>query len=77
MHEIVKEYNEKLNLVVLRCPEGCRITSWKEGDDILDYSSFSVAYCPVNADTSIYHCISAEEDEKKLAEQLVKVELMK
>jgi hypothetical protein len=77
MHEILKEYNEKLNLMVLRCPEGCRITSWNEGDDILNYSSFSVAYCPVDADTSIYHCISAEEDEKYLAEQLEKILLTK
>lgn len=77
MHEILKEYNEKLNLIVLRCPEGCRITTWNEGDDILNYSSFSVAYCPVDADTSIYHCVSVEDDTKYLAEQLEKILLTK
>lgn len=66
MHEILKEYNEKLNLIKLSCTEGCKITSWDEGDAIEDYSSFAIAYCPTNADTSIYHCISIEEDEKMM-----------
>ena len=48
MHELTIEYNEKLNLLVIKCPEDCKITSWSEGDDILDYTSFSVAYCPYN-----------------------------
>lgn len=77
MHEIIKEYNEKLNLIVIKCSEGCKITSWNEGDDIMDYSSFTVAYCPKNTDTSIYHCITEEEDRKYLEEQLLKIELEK
>lgn len=72
MHKINVEYNERLNLLVLTCPEGCKITSWNEGDNIENYSSFSVAYCPANTDTSIYHCISIEEDER-LNEELRKL----
>ena len=73
VHEITKEYNEKCNFWILRCPEGCKITSWNEGDDILEYSSFEQAYCPQNADLDIYHCISGEEDEKHMKEQQDKI----
>lgn len=69
VHEIIKEYNEKYNFWVLKCSEGCKITSWNEGDDILDYSSFEIAYCPQNADFSIYHCVSIEDDERYMKEQ--------
>ena len=67
MHELTIEYNERLNLLVLKCTEGCKITSWNEGDDILDYTSFSVAYCPYNTDTSIYHCVSVEDHDRYMA----------
>lgn len=72
MHEILKEYNEKYNFWMLRCTEGCKITSWNEGDDIMDYSSFEVAYCPQNTDFSIYHCISIEDDERYMKEHIKK-----
>ena len=68
MHELTIEYNERLNLLVIRCPEVCKITSWNEGDDIMTYTSFSIAYCPVDTDTSIYHCVSFEDDERYMAE---------
>lgn len=74
MHKINIEYNETLNLIVLSCPEGCQITSWNDGDDIMDYSSFTVAYCPANTDTSIYHCITDEENERLLKEQMIEIE---
>lgn len=76
MHELTIEYNERLNLLVLKCTEGCKITSWNEGDNILDYTSFSVAYCPADTDTSIYHCVTIEEDERYIAEQIAKIESM-
>lgn len=63
--------------MVLKCTEGCKITSWNEGDDIMEYTSFSVAYCPIDADMSIYHCISMEDDEKYMAEQLKQTQLQK
>lgn len=77
MHKINIEYNERLNLMVISCPEGCKITSWNEGDDIMDYSSFTVAYCPANTDTSIYHCISVEDDERLMKEQMIEIERAK
>ena len=68
-HEIKKEFNETYNFWMISCPEGCKITSWKEGDDIKDYSSFGIAYCPKDADLSIYHCISDEDDKALLEKQ--------
>ena len=68
-HEIKKEFNETYNFWMISCPEGCKITSWKEGDDIKDYDSFEIAYCPKDADLSIYHCISDEDDKALLEKQ--------
>ena len=68
-HEIKKEFNETYNFWVISCPEGCKITSWKEGDNIKDYSSFGIAYCPKDADLSVYHCISDEDDKALLDKQ--------
>lgn len=77
MHEIIKEYNERLNLIKLSCSKGCKMTSWVEGDDILDYSSFTIAYCPANTDTSIYHCIEDSEDERLMELQRIEAEKSK
>ena len=74
MHKINIEYNETLNLIVLSCPEGCKITSWNEGDSIMNYSSFTVAYCPANTDTSIYHCITDEQDAEYVEKQIAEIE---
>ena len=68
-HKIKKEFNETYNFWMISCPEGCKITSWKEGDDIKDYASFEIAYCPKDADLSRYHCISAEDDKVLLEKQ--------
>lgn len=68
-HEIKKEFNETYNFWMISCPEGCKITSWKEGDDIKDYDSFEIAYCPKDADLSIYHCISVDDDKALLEKQ--------
>ena len=68
-HEINKEFNETYNFWIISCPEGCKITSWKEGDDIKDYASFKIAYCPKDTDLSIYHCISDDDDKALLEKQ--------
>ena len=68
-HKIKKEFNENHNFWMISCPEGCKITSWKEGDEIKDYASFEIAYCPKDADFSIYHCISDEDDKALLEKQ--------
>lgn len=61
-HEIIKQYNEKMNVWIIKCSKGCKMTPWKEGDDIKDYYSFEIAYCPKDAELNIYHCVSNEDD---------------
>ena len=68
-HEIKKEFNEMFNFWMISCPDGCKITSWNEGDDIKAYASFEIAYCPKDADFSIYHCVSVEDDAILLEKQ--------
>lgn len=50
--------------LTLQCVKGHKITSWQEGDNIEEYNSFAIAYVSLTADTSKYHCITDEEDEK-------------
>jgi hypothetical protein len=73
IHEINKVFNEQYNFWVISCPEGCKMTSWNEGDDIKEYTSFEIAYCPKDADLSIYHCVSTEDDAILLEKQLEEI----
>jgi len=57
-----KEFDEKYNFWKLSCDEGEVISSWNEGDDILEYSSFISAFCPKDADLTIYHIFTSEQD---------------
>lgn len=63
-HTISKVFNEQYNFWTISCPQGYKITSYKDGDDIKTYSAFTIAYCPKNADLDIYRCITDEEDVK-------------
>ena len=76
-HKIKIEHNKQYNFTIVSCTEGCFITSWKEGEDILNYEAFSKAYLPLNSDTSMYRCITDEDNEKYKAlkqETLIKKE---
>ena len=55
-------YNEQYNFNHLQAEEDMVITDFVVGSDILNYSSFKQAYCPVNADLSRYYEITDEED---------------
>lgn len=48
--------------IVITASKGMVITSYKENDDIKEYTSFTIAYTPLNADLSIYREITVEED---------------
>lgn len=82
-HTINKVFNEQYNFWTITCPQGDKITSFNEGDDIKTYSAFTIAYCPKNADLDRYRCITAEEDAKyrkqleDLLEEERKAELLK
>ena len=48
---------------VITSAEGYVITTYKETEDIKGYSSFTIAYAPLNADLSDYREITIAEDE--------------
>lgn len=57
------EITDNGKFLTLKCADNIhRITSWNNGDPIEDYASFSIAYVSLKADTTIYHCITVEED---------------
>ena len=68
-HKVIVEYNDNYNFYKLTCSEGCLITAWNDGDNIVEYSASEKIYTPHNFDTSIYHCITIEEHKIMIAEQ--------
>lgn len=62
--------NEKF--IVITAEEGYVITDW-DGNDILNYTSSTILYCPLNMDISGYYEITEEKDEeyKRLQEQTI------
>lgn len=61
---IVKTFNENYGFWEVKCADDHRITTWKEGDDIKNYSSFTVAYCPKDTDFDVWRCVTKEEDKE-------------
>lgn len=59
---INKVFDEKYNFWKLTCDDTEVISSWNEGEDIISYSSFKIAYCPKDADLDVYHTFTAEQD---------------
>ena len=52
------------NYIKITADDGCVITSYKEGDDILTYSSCRVMYAPKTAFLGDLRDISAEDNNK-------------
>ena len=66
----------KTKFQIVTPEEGFVLTNYKEGDDILTYSSFKSCYCPLDCDLKHISEISIEEDAilmEKL-EELLKLE---
>jgi hypothetical protein len=66
----------KAKFQIVTPEEGFVLTNYKEGDDILTYSSFKSCYCPLDCDLKHISEISIEEDAilmEKL-EELLKLE---
>ena len=53
--------------------EGFYISSYKEGDDILSYSSCTLMFAPLGTDLSNLSEITEEENNRYLALQLAKI----
>ena len=61
---INKKFDEKYNFWIISCDEGEVISDWSEEEDITQYSSFKRAYCPKDADLSVYHTFTTAQDEE-------------
>lgn len=70
-------YNEQYNFNHLQAEEDMVITDYVEGTDIIDYSSFKQAYCPVTVDLSIYYEITDVKDAEYKALQEKAIEELK
>lgn len=70
-------YNEQYNFNHLQAEEDMVITDYVKGDDILNYSSFKQAYCPVSVDLTAYYEITDAEDAeyKRLQEIAINLKL--
>lgn len=61
---INKKFDEKYNFWIISCDEGEVISDWNEGEEITQYNSFKRAYCPKDADLSVYHTFTTAQDEE-------------
>lgn len=66
---------EKLEkLIKVESEEGMVLTTFKEGDNILDYTSVTKIFAPLSINLDEYREISIEEDEKYIKEQLEEIQ---
>lgn len=54
--------------IAITAEEGYRITSWKEGEDIATFSSFTQSYLPIKDKYPDYRVITQEEADRLQAE---------
>ena len=54
---------------VIRAEEGYVLTNYKEGDNILNYSSFKECICPLSCDLKHLNEITIEKDQEYLEAQ--------
>lgn len=59
--KMTTEYKEKFK--ILKADEGKMLTAWNDGDDIIDFNSFSAIYSPLDADFTAYREITKEQGE--------------
>lgn len=62
------ETNDKFKKITPE--EGLVLTSFKEGDDIINYTSARVIYCPLTTEISDLREITEEEDARYQEESL-------
>lgn len=63
-HKIKTEIHP-MGFMIITCPEGDYLTSWKEGDDYLNYSATKIIYTKkMDNPEDVYHCITEAEHEK-------------
>ena len=60
------------NYIKITADDGCAITNYKEGDDILTYSSCRIMYAPKTAFLGDLRDITGEMDAKYNEEKIIK-----
>lgn len=67
------EYNEQYNFNKVTCIEGHLITNW-DGNDIKSYTACTIMYTPSNITIDEYYCITEDEHNKLMNEQVALIE---
>lgn len=66
------EINDKLNFKKVTCKEGHYITNWNK-EDILEYTSAVIMYCPLNTNLDSFYCLTEEEHNALMVEKELKI----
>ena len=75
---LLVETNDEYKFLKVTCKEGHYITNWDK-EDILNYNSSKIMYCPLNIDLSKYYCVTEEEnaqyyEDREKAEEQIRIE---
>lgn len=73
MEHLKVEINEQYNFKVVTCTEGHHITDWDK-QDIKEFTSSTVMYCPLNYDLNNYYCVTDEEYETLMEQHRIAIE---
>lgn len=65
---------EKSKFRVITPEEGCKLTAYKEEDDITTYESCATVYQPLAQDPTIYRDVTLEEDAEYQAAKEAEIE---
>lgn len=57
---IITEVFEDKGYMKVTCKEGHYITNWNK-ENVMEFTSAKVMYCPLNIDLSSYYCITETE----------------
>lgn len=66
---LITTVNEKLGFLEVKCKEGHYITNWDK-KDVVQYNSATVMYCPMSISLDDYYCVTDEENERLIAQQI-------
>lgn len=65
-HLIIEEYDSYLKVT---CKENHYITNWDK-EDVREYTSAKIMYCPKTVDLSVYYCLTDEEHNAIIEKQM-------
>lgn len=66
---MITEKNDTYNFYKLTAEDGMVITDWKDGDDIMEYNSAKLIYCPLSIDITKYRELTDAQDEELKKQQ--------